>query len=120
MPWEVLPGSELRLAFVHQVVTLHRPVPQACADSRISRKTGYKWLRRHREGATDGLNDVPRRPHRSPARSADDLEAAILRVRDTYGWGPRKIHAYLKGQTSTPCCIRTVANILRGCEKFSP
>ncbi len=88
MPWEVLPVSELRLAFVHQVVTLHRPVPQACADFRISRKTGYKWLRRYREGATDGLNDVPRRPHRSPARSADDLEAAILQVRDTYGWGP--------------------------------
>ncbi len=120
MPWEVLPVSELRLAFVHQVVTLHRPVPQACADFRISRKTGYKWLRRYREGATDGLNDVPRRPHRSPARSADDLEAAILRVRDTYGWGPRKIHAYLKGQTSTPCCIRTVANILRRRGRVGP
>ena len=120
MPWEVLPVSELRLAFVHQVVTLHRSVPRACADFRISRKTGYKWLRRYRERATDGLNDVPRRPHRSPARSADDTEAAILRVRDTSGWGPRKIHAYLKAETGTPCCIRTVANILRRRGRVGP
>ncbi len=120
MPWEVLPVSELRLAFVHQVVTLHRSVPQACADFRISRKTGYKWLRRYRERATDGLDDAPRRPHRSPARSPDDTEAAILRIRDTYGWGPRKIHAYLKAETGTPCCIRTVANILRRRGRVGP
>jgi transposase InsO family protein len=40
------------------------------------------------------------------------LEEAILQVRDTYGWGPRKIHAYMKNQGDVRFCIRTVANVL--------
>jgi transposase InsO family protein len=112
MPWEVLPVSELRLAFVHQVLTLHRPVPQTCAEFHISRKTGYKWLQRYHAQQADGLADRSRRPQHSPRRIAADLEAAILRVRDTYGWGPRKIHAYLKNQNVHHCCTRTVANVL--------
>jgi hypothetical protein len=83
MPWEVVPVSELRLAFIHQIVTLHRPVPQTCADFHIRRKTASKWLRRYREGAADGLADRSRRPARSPARIATDQEEAILRARDT-------------------------------------
>jgi hypothetical protein len=62
MPWEVLPVSELRLTFVHQVVTLHRPILRVCADFHICRKTGSKWLRRYREEPADGLKDRSRRP----------------------------------------------------------
>lgn len=120
MPWEVLPVSELRLAFVHQIITLHRSIPQVCADFHISRKTGYKWLRRYREGMTDGLKDGSRRPRHSPARVVADLEEAILQVRDTYGWGPRKIHAYFRNQNITRCCIRTVANVLRRRGRVGP
>lgn len=120
MPWEVLPVSELRLAFVHQVLTLHRPIPLACADFRISRKTAYNWLRRYRDGSDGGLKDRARRPHRSPARTGADWGQAILRGRDTSGWGPRKIHAYLKDQNITCCCIRTVANVLARCGRVGP
>jgi transposase InsO family protein len=120
MPREVPPVSELRLAFVHQVLTLHRPILRACADFHISRQTGYKWLRRSREGSARGLEDRPRRPHRSPARTPPDREQAILRVRDTYGWGPRKIHAYLQNQDIPGGCIRTVANVLARCGRVGP
>ena len=120
MPWEILPVSELRLAFVHQIITLHRPIPLVCDDFHISRKTGYKWLRRYREESGDGLKDRSRRPQRSPARTEPDLEQAILQVRDTYGWGPRKIHAHIKNQNITCCCIRTVANVLRRHGRVGP
>jgi transposase InsO family protein len=113
MSWEVKPVSELRLTFVHQVLTLHRPVATACHDFGISRKTGYKWLRRYRYASDSGLGDRSRRPQHSPARTDPTLEQAILQVRDHYGWGPRKIHAYLNNNGLSGCCTRTVANVLR-------
>jgi transposase len=120
MPWEVLPVSELRTAFVHQILTLHRPFQQVCDDFSISRKTGYKWLGRYREGPGEGLKDRSRRPRRSPMQVDPALEEAILQVRDTYGWGPRKIHAYMKNQGDVRCCIRTVANVLKRRGRVGP
>lgn len=35
MPWSVQPMSEIRLAFVHQVLTLHKPVAN-CTPRRSS------------------------------------------------------------------------------------
>jgi transposase InsO family protein len=113
MPWEVKPVSELRLAFIHQVLTLHRPVLAACRDFDITRKTGYKWLRRYHHEPDSGLGDRSRRPQHSPAQTGPALEQAILQVRDRYGWGPRKIHAYLNHHGMAGCCPRTVANVLR-------
>ena len=49
MPWEVKPVSEIRLAFIHEVRTLHTPVSLACLKFKISRKTGYKWLARYQD-----------------------------------------------------------------------
>ena len=48
MPWKVAPMSEIRLAFVHHVLSLHHSVAEACRRFGISRKTGHKWLARHR------------------------------------------------------------------------
>ena len=49
MLWDVQPVSEIRLAFIHQVITLDAPVSHACRAFGISRKTGYKWLARYRK-----------------------------------------------------------------------
>jgi hypothetical protein len=35
MPWEVRPVSEIRLAFVHQVLSLHTPVATACRTAEV-------------------------------------------------------------------------------------
>ena len=87
MPWHDLPMSELRLAFVKLVDALHYSVAQACREFGISRKTGYKWLRRARQQPGLPLADRSRRPRSSPRRTADELEQQILAVRDRYGWG---------------------------------
>src|SRR5438445_426891 len=60
MPWKVEPVSDIRLAFVHQVISLHCPVAQACRKFHISRKTGYKWLRRYRLCPEQKLADQSR------------------------------------------------------------
>jgi transposase InsO family protein len=117
MPWEILPVSELRITFVHEVRTLHTPVSVACEKFNISRKTGYKWLARYAELPGVPLVDRSRRPVSSPQKTASDVEQAVLDVRARFHWGPRKIHAFLKQQGRTLPSSRTVANILRrhGC-----
>ena len=113
MPWEVVPVSEIRLAFVHQVLSLKSSVSGACRKFGISRKTGYKWLRRYKKEPQQPLQDHSRQPHTSPRRTADVIEKSVLAVRDTYGWGPRKIHAYLRRQELPLPSIRTVGAVLK-------
>jgi len=113
MPWKVSNMSELRLAFVHQVRTLRVPLARACAGFGISRKTGYKWLDRYQELPAAPLADKSRRPIRSPNKTADDLEQRVLEVRRQYGWGARKIRAYLTARDVKAPSIRTVHEILR-------
>src|SRR5262245_32831542 len=113
MAWEVAAESELRLAFVHLVETLHSSVAEACRKFGISRKTGYKWLGRYRAAPELTLVDQSRRPAHSPRRTEADLEARILDVRREFGWGPRKIRALLRTQGLTVPSVRTVGNIRR-------
>jgi transposase InsO family protein len=118
MPWGTTTVSELRIAFVHAVRTAGRPVTRAAEDFGISRKTAYKWLARFE--AQQPLDNGSRRPHHSPNRTADSLEAAALAVRDQFGWGPRKIHAYLANNQQPTPSIRTIANILRRRQRIPP
>ncbi len=120
MPWEVHPVSEIRLAFVHQVLSLHTPVSAACRAFGISRKTGHKWLRRYRAAPDQALTDQARRPRSSPARTAPPLAKAVLQVRDDFGWGPRKIHAYLTRRGLALPSARTVAAILKRSGRVGP
>lgn len=127
MPWKVSPVEDVRFAFVHQVMELRRPVAAACRDFGISRKTGYKWLGRAREahasvvvaGLADavsprgGLRDRSRRPGSSPARTVVRVQEAILRAHDRFGWGARKLWAYLRDQGLEVPTPRTVHRVLR-------
>jgi transposase len=118
MPWRVLPMSEIRLAFVHSVRSLHHSVRHACRLFGISPKTGYKWLQRHQKTPDQPLEDRSRRPHHSPLQTSDDLEQEILRVHRQFGWGAPKIAVHLQHLPTLPS-ERTITNILRrhGCTK---
>jgi transposase InsO family protein len=113
VPWKVEPVSEIRSAFVHQVLSLKTSVAEACRKFRVSRKTGYKWLSRYGRDPLQPLVDRSRRPCLSPARTAAALEDQILAIRSQFGWGPRKIRAYLVQRGLSLPSVRTVANILR-------
>ena len=54
-------------------------VAALCRRFEVSRKTGYKWLARHRAAAD--LVDRSRRPYGSPSRTPMEMEAAILALR---------------------------------------
>lgn len=88
---------------------------EVCRAWRISPKTAYKWLGRWAEEGEEGLVDQPRRPKSSPLRTAPEVEALILGVRDENpAWGARKIARVLqnRGVAGLPAAS-TITEILR-------
>ena len=119
MPWKVSPVHEVRFALVHAIRHLNLPVAAAARQFGVSRRVAYKWLARHDAQPDAMLCDRSRRPRASPTRTPGDVERHVLRVRDRFNWGPRKIHFYLLQQEPRDLppehvpAIRTVADILR-------
>jgi transposase InsO family protein len=71
-------------------------VARVCRHFGISRKTFYKWKRRHADHGAAGLCDRPRTPHRSPRATARDVIRKIVYLRQQYHFGPGRIAAYLR------------------------
>ena len=113
MPWKVDPVTEQRTALVHAVRTAGLSVAEAARRYGISRKTAHKWLSRHDAAPERPLSDRSRRPHRSPGRTPEERERAVLEARDRWGWGPRKLHALLAREGHPAPPPRTIAAILR-------
>jgi hypothetical protein len=67
-----------------------------CRVYAISRKTGYKWLERFREGGMRALEDRSHAAHRQPRRIAEELERRLIAARRRHpSWGPKKLRAGL-------------------------
>ena len=92
MPWrEATPMSE-RGEFVRFADREEANLSDLCRRYGISRKTGYKWLRRVGAQGWQGLIDRSRRPRHSPARTALEVEALIWELRSEHpAWGGRKL-----------------------------
>lgn len=99
MPWGEVTVSSLRFEFVRLAGQPAANVRELCRRFGISPKTGYKWLGRFAELGAAGLEDRSRRPQHWPARSDEDLEGRVVRLRDCYpDWGGRKLRALLIGE----------------------
>jgi transposase InsO family protein len=101
MPWKEKSTMSLRLEFVRLASLPDANISQLADRFAISRKTAYKWLRRFHNN--QDLADRSRKPLSSPKRTADDLEALILKTRDEHpAWGGRKIRVVLQNAKRTP------------------
>jgi len=80
----------------HVVVELH-----------CSRATGYKWLRRWREEGVEGLADRSSRAHRIPGKTAPDVEARIIELRQARKLGPARIGPLVGLPASTVHAVLT-------------
>lgn len=115
MPWQEVSTVSLRKEFI---MLAHRDDADISELSRrfgIRRKTAYKWLSRYQDAGDAGLRDRSRRPHRSPQRTAQDLEQRVLALRDAHPtWGGRKLKRRLEdlGHTRLPS-PSTLTEILR-------
>ena len=116
MPWESRTVRAQREEFV-LAARQGGNFSALCREFGISRKTGYKWVRRAQSG--EALDDRSRKPKRVSARTPEAIESKILAVRAEHpGWGARKIKIVLEkaGEQGIPSA-RTVNAVLhrRGC-----
>jgi len=117
MAWREVSVTNQRREFVQLATRPGANVSELCRRFGVARSNGYKWLDRHRLEGEAGLVDRSRKPRSSPTRTADLLEAAVLRVRDESNgaWGGRKIGKVLEreGLTPTALAASTITEVLR-------
>jgi transposase InsO family protein len=122
MPWKEVTTLSSRKEFILLAQQAGANISRLCRQYGISRKTGYKWLKRYREAGESGLEDRSRRPHHSPGRSSVETEAKVVKVRKVHpAWGGRKIKAYLERQVGSPMpSASTITAILNRNEQIDP
>lgn len=92
MPWQKVTPMEEINRFVMLARSGRFTVTDLCEQFGVSRKTGYKHLERYAELGLDGLRPRSHRPHRSPQRTPEAVEALILSERKLHRtWGPKKL-----------------------------
>jgi transposase InsO family protein len=116
MPWQELSVMDQREEFVRLALATGTNKKELCRRFGISRSNGYKWLRRYAAQGRTGLADRSRRPHRSPQRTEEAMEAEVLRIRakSNGAWGGRKIAKVMRrnGLEAVPA-ESTITEILR-------
>src|SRR5438046_904248 len=121
MPWRTTTPMSQRYEFVILAEQAGLAMKELCRRFGISRKSGYKWLQRYREGGPEALRDRSRRPKRSPALSAPDIAQEVIKVRLANPvWGGRKLRRRLQdlGHRAVPAAS-TCTEILRRAELLS-
>lgn len=122
MPWKEETLMSQRTAFVKQAKREDLNFSALCREYGISRKTGYKWLKREQEGGSGGLADQSRRPRHSPRQTTAVIEAKVLEVRNQHKvWGGRKIRKVLQneGCERVPAAS-TITAILHRYQRIEP
>ena len=97
MGWMETCAVDERMRFVIAVEREGSTFAVVCREFGVSRRTGYKWLERYREGGVAGLVDRSRAPlHRPHAMSAEIAEFCLAVRREHPTWGPIKVKAWLE------------------------
>ena len=101
MPWKETCPMEERIKFVLNYFEGELSMSVLCREFGISRKTGYKILRRYTEGGFEGLKDLSRAPRHHPNAVSKPVEQAVLSARRLHRtWGPKKLRVWLGRQES--------------------
>lgn len=115
MPWKEKSVMDLRTLFVLKALEPPANISALCREFGISRKTGYKWLKRYDNEGFDGLKNLSKRPRSFPHEIDADTCLEVIRLKkDHPEWGPKKIHALLgrrRNKESLPARI-TIERIL--------
>ena len=108
MGWKECDRVSERLEFVRLASSDGANVSELCRRFGISRKTGYKWLRRFANEGLDGLQDRSRRPLRSPGKTSEAIESEVVAARREYpSWSGYKLRKVLLNAGG----LRTVAEV---------
>jgi len=96
MAWGTVDVEDQRVRFVVSAKRRDKTIRELCAEFKISRPTGYEWLRRYTTGGIAGVVEKSRRPLHSPAQTAQEIEERVVQLRDERpDWGARKLQVLL-------------------------
>lgn len=97
MPWEARAIVSLRKDFVLKALAKESTFAELCRRYGISRKTGYKWVKRFEATGVAGLADESRRPLTSPLETSSETSFEIIKLRHQHPtWGARKLESLLR------------------------
>lgn len=103
MPFRTMKKHDARISFVIRASALDANKSALCREFGINRSTGYKWLKRYRQGGSlQAVREQSRRPHHSPGRISSVIEGQLVALRQEYDWGARKILVLL-GRSGVSC-----------------
>jgi len=96
MPWRSVTPMDERFRFVVDAEREEVSLAELCRVYGISRKTGYKWVKRYQADGLEGLRERSRRPQSSPHRTGSEWVERIIgaRLRHPH-WGPKKLRVLL-------------------------
>jgi putative transposase len=96
MGWRETCAVDERMRFVMAVEEGAETFAMVCRRFGISRKTGYKWLRRYEAAGIEGLIERSRAPLNHPQALTETIAERCLAVRRAHPtWGPVKVRAWL-------------------------
>src|SRR5687767_7910932 len=99
MPWKETHVMKERTQFIAAYIEGRESMAALCRRFGVSRKTGYKILRRFELEGPGGLLDRSRNPQHHANAVPEILVSAILAKREAHPtWGPRKIRKVLRLQ----------------------
>ncbi len=107
MPWKESDAVLLREEFVLKAMSPVVDFKALCKEYGVSRKTGYKWMMRFKQGGLPSLRNASRRPLKSASALNEATVCELLRIKGTVPkrWGPKKILALyeqLHGSQTAP------------------
>lgn len=97
MPFINQTVMEQKIDFVTLAIKSDTTFSELCSRFNISRRTGYKWLKRYKESGRDGLLELSRRPFNSPNQTSSETQELIIQLRqDNPEWGAKKLERLLE------------------------
>lgn len=112
MPWDVKGKVERRAEFVMRAEIGEESLSKLCREFKISRPTGYLWIKRYEtEHTVRALQDKSRRPKTTPTKISPKLESQICALRKRYGWAGKKLSRLLEAKgisVSVPTIDRVI------------
>lgn len=123
MPWRETDVLELRRQFISRWQLGDESISELCEEFGVSRKTGHKWLKRFKQGGSEGLRDQHRRPRCFKDELPKEILCEVIRIRNWRPlWGGRKIRQYLDANADFERLphSRTIDRYLKRCGYAKP
>jgi transposase-like protein len=104
MPWKVTAPMQERIKFIEEWLTKRHTMVDLCRKYGVTRKTGYKWVQRFKDGGTPSLCDASRAPLLHPNATDETMVELVIGIRRRHPrWAPRS--------SARDCCSRVTIRL---------